>query len=271
MQRDRTRRGSASTSTPTQAATKLDQPVGPADLHIVVEGVELEPSVLRRAERNMLLWLEVDLFGLGKQGTEDLLLTSNKCRPAHEEVPLKIDRQVVCEPDWPVWAPLREALQSEDEQDSDVYFVLRGSKEGGGSVELGSAHVNLEQLQKRGHEPLHERLAVVDAQKRRVALVVVSIRCLEAMRWVAHGADDSCRIGIGVGLLELSAGGRERLGGANSKARGPRPSTLAPPPSPLHPRPSTLASPRLAPHAVPPVPTALPGLQSVLPWPPQPL
>ena len=113
-------------------------------------------------------------------------------------------------------APLREALRSEEEQDSDVYFVLRGSGEGGaaagGGVELGTAHVNLEQLQKRGRDVAHERLSVIDTQERKVASLVVSVRALEALRWVARGADESCRLGVGVGLLELSAGGRERLG-----------------------------------------------------------
>ena len=119
-------------------------------------------------------------------------------------------------------APLREALRSEEEQDSDVYFVLRGSGEGGaaagGGVELGTAHVNLEQLQKRGRDVAHERLSVIDTQERKVASLVVSVRALEALRWVARGADESCRLGVGVGLLELSAGGRERLGTASKQS-----------------------------------------------------
>jgi len=138
-------------------------------------------------------------------------------------VPLKIDQRFIAEPEWPLWKPLREALETDEEQDSDVYFVLRGSREDGGAadgggVELGTAHVNLEQLQKRGHEPVHERLSVLDAQERKVASLVVSMRALDALRWVARGADDSCRLGVGVGLLELSAGGRERLGTASKQS-----------------------------------------------------
>ena len=168
----------------------------------------------------MLLWLEVDVLGLHEEG---LTAVSNKCRPVHTEVPLEIDQRFIAEPEWPLWKPLREALETVEEQDSDVYFVLRGSREdggaaGGGGVELGTAHVNLEQLQKRGHEPVHERLSVLDAQERRVASLVVSVRALEALQWVARGVDDSCRLGVGVGLLELSAGGRERLGTASKQS-----------------------------------------------------
>jgi len=174
----------------------------------------------RTGRERLLLWMEVDVFGLHEEG---LVAVSNKCRPMHAEVPLKIDQRFIAEPEWPLWKPLREALETDEEQDSDVYFVLRGSREdggaaGGGGVELGTAHVNLEQLQKRGHEPVHERLSVLDAQERKVASLVVSVRALEALRWVARGADDGCRLGVGVGLLELSAGGRERLGTASKQS-----------------------------------------------------
>ena len=175
---------------------------------------------MKKTEREKLqLWLEVDVFGLHEEG---LVVESDKCRPMHAEVPLKIDQRFIAEPGMPLWKPLREALQTEEEQDSDVYFVLRGSGEGGaaagGGVELGTAHVNLEQLQKRGRDVAHERLSVIDTQERKVASLVVSVRALEALRWVARGADESCRLGVGVGLLELSAGGRERLGTASKQS-----------------------------------------------------
>ena len=175
---------------------------------------------MKKTEREKLqLWLEVDVFGLHEEG---LVVESDKCRPVHAEVPLKIDQRFIAEPGMPLWKPLREALQTEEEQDSDVYFVLRGSGEGGaaagGGVELGTAHVNLEQLQKRGRDVAHERLSVIDTQERKVASLVVSVRALEALRWVARGADESCRLGVGVGLLELSAGGRERLGTASKQS-----------------------------------------------------
>ena len=175
---------------------------------------------MKKTEREKLqLWLEVDVFGLHEEG---LVVESDRCRPVHAEVPLKIDQRFIAEPGMPLWKPLREALQTEEEQDSDVYFVLRGSGEGGaaagGGVELGTAHVNLEQLQKRGRDVAHERLSVIDTQERKVASLVVSVRALEALRWVARGADESCRLGVGVGLLELSAGGRERLGTASKQS-----------------------------------------------------
>ena len=176
---------------------------------------------MKKTERERLqLWLEVDVFGLHEEG---LVAVSDRCRPMNTEVPLKIDQRFIAEPGMPLWKPLREALKTAEEQDSDVYFVLRGSGEeggaaAGGGVELGTAHVNLEQLQKRGRDVVRERLSVIDTQERKVASLVVSVRALDALRWVARGADEGCRLGVGVGLLELSAGGRERLGTASKQS-----------------------------------------------------
>jgi len=206
--------------TPRERVPPSDQ-TAPADLHIEVHGVELDPGLMKKTERERLqLWLEVDVFGLHEEG---LVAVSDRCRPMNAEVPLKIDQRFIAEPGMPLWKPLREALKTAEEQDSDVYFVLRGSGEEGGAaasggVELGTAHVNLEQLQKRGRDVVRERLSVIDTQERKVASLVVSVRALDALRWVARGADEGCRLGVGVGLLELSAAGRERLGTASKQS-----------------------------------------------------
>ena len=198
----------------------------PADLQVKVHSAELEPATLSRAERDKLeVWIQVDLLGLGATKKE-FVLSSKKCRPANAELPLTIDERLVVEPEWPLWEPLREALRSEEDEDSDVYFVLMArrerTKEGeGGSnkgFELGTAHLNLEQLKKRGHEPDRERLAVLDPQRRRVASITVTIRSIEALKWVARGADDSCRLGVSVGELRLSETGKERLGTTAGRA-----------------------------------------------------
>ena len=199
----------------------------PADLQVQVHGAELEPATLSRAERDKLeVWIQVDLLGLGATKKE-FVLSSKKCRPANAELPLTIDERLVVEPEWPMWGPLREALRSEEEEDSDVYFVLMARRErakegdgGGGSkgFELGTAHLNLEQLKKRGHEPERERFAVLDPQQQRVASITVTVRTIEALKWVARGADDSCRLGVSVGELRLSEGGKERLGTAAGRA-----------------------------------------------------
>ena len=105
------------------------------DLSITVHSIALESSLVStaRAEK-MEVYIDVDLLGLGDEG-----LLTPRVRPDEGELPLDFHEAIAVEPGEPVWAPLREALRSADEQDSDVYFVLRGSKEGGGSVELGCA------------------------------------------------------------------------------------------------------------------------------------
>eukprot|EP00962_Isochrysis_galbana_P003154 scaffold881_cov123-Isochrysis_galbana.AAC.1 len=113
----------------------------------------------------MTLSVGVDLLGLGTGG----LHTPRRLARAGEATLLFdwTDR-VVVEPGESIWMPLVEALRSEDEQDSDTYFVLSGQGERG-EEELGTAHVNLEAIYKRGRDEIRARLPVLDAQQRRVA------------------------------------------------------------------------------------------------------
>eukprot|EP00964_Phaeocystis_antarctica_P117336 scaffold81157_cov60-Phaeocystis_antarctica.AAC.6 len=107
----------AARSTTQHARISLSDQSAPADLHIEVHSVELEPVLMKRTGRErLLLWMEVDVFGLHEEG---LVAVSNKCRPMHAEVPLKIDQRFIAEPEWPLWKPLREALETDEEQDSD--------------------------------------------------------------------------------------------------------------------------------------------------------
>ena len=82
-------------------------------------------------------------------------------------------------------------------------------------MELGTAHVNLEQLQKRGHEPVHERLSVLDAQAFgtsaighvRLGLVVDEVAEVlgsseKAIKSMVHRARENLRARLAPYLLE---------------------------------------------------------------------
>ena len=104
--RDTASRPAARSTTPRERVPLSDQ-TAPADLHIEVHGVELDPGLMKKTEREKLqLWLEVDVFGLHEEG---LVVESDKCRPVHAEVPLKIDQRFIAEPGMPLWKPLQEA------------------------------------------------------------------------------------------------------------------------------------------------------------------
>ena len=93
------------------------------DLRIEVHECELDGPLLARAQRERLhCWAEVDLLGLGELS----LRSARVAVPAQQgRVGVALRESVPVEPDEAIWAPLREALASEDEQDSDVYFVVR--------------------------------------------------------------------------------------------------------------------------------------------------
>jgi hypothetical protein len=120
---------------------------------------------------------------------------------------------VLLNPDGPALAAVRAALASVEEQDSDVYFVLFGTGAGKGT-ELGSAHVNLEHMLKRGADVSRARLPVLDSQQRRVAWLTVSVEAVAALQWVASGGGDKLLLGVTVGSVVLSAAAQRQLGPA---------------------------------------------------------
>jgi hypothetical protein len=118
----------------------------------------------------------------------------------------------------PALAAVRAALASVEEQDSDVYFILFGAGAGAGArkgqeKELGTAHVNLEAMVKRGADVSRARLPVLDPQRRRVAWLTVSVEALEALGWVAAGGGgEKLTVGVTIGSVLLSAVGQRQLG-----------------------------------------------------------
>ena len=180
------------------------------DLEITVHSIALESSLVStaRAEK-MEVYIDVDLLGLGDEG-----LLTPRVRPDEGELPLDFHEAIAVEPGEPVWAPLREALRSADEQDSDVYFVLHGASPTAAPRELGSAHINLERLLALDADADHERLPVVDGDGRRVAMVSVSLKARAALKWCKRGADETkLKLGVRVGAAVLSAAAGARLEG----------------------------------------------------------
>lgn len=201
------------------------------DLVFTVHEVHLEEATLRRVqrERKPHLWVSVDPLGLADElGLGELC--SRRVRAVHPTVGVSLQARVPVEPTEMIWAPIIEALRSEEEQDSDVYFVLKageapdhsdpgdgsGATAGGGSdergcLELGAAHVNLEELLRRGHEPQRERLPIyAEDGVTSPGWLSVSVRSLSAMRFARarmSAGDGGSRLGISVAIddLHLSA------------------------------------------------------------------
>ena len=191
-----------------------------------------------------LLWLEADLMGLVPASTG--LKSKEISRRLHEiggadasgaagataagrgaRLELFADWEVsLTEGSEPLNA-LREALRSEEEQDSDVYFVVKAKfdrgkngKRGGGKearkdggkdaeevehiVELGTAHFNLEESLRLGTEPSRQRLPlVVQTTGQRVGWITCSVSCLDAMRWAKRAVDEEANVWMTIGDLAL--------------------------------------------------------------------
>ena len=71
------------------------------------------------------MWVDVD--PLGKEFELGLNLRSKRVRAVHSRVGVSLHGRVPVEPSEAIWEPIVEALRSEDEQDSDVYFVVRAA------------------------------------------------------------------------------------------------------------------------------------------------
>ena len=55
-------------------------------------------------------------------------MRSRRARAVNSTVGLALHSRVPLEPSEPIWGPIMEALRSEEEQDSDVYFVVRSAE-----------------------------------------------------------------------------------------------------------------------------------------------
>ena len=240
------------------------------DMRFEVHTCELEPRLLQRCRRERLyLWVAIDPLGLSEQLGCRLL--SRRVRPAHASVSLEQAERVMVEPTEPWWDSICDALRSQDEQDSDVYFVLNAGKSpqhapdtadtsgvgvlgsapasaaagsaaaaaeasvasaagaaagsaddllpDDGVEELGTAHINLEELLRLGRELEHVELPVSKEDGTTVARLTVSAAVLDALRFASSRLDaaaDAATLEVGVSHLTLSEQSAERRG----KARG---------------------------------------------------
>ena len=197
------------------------------DIEITVHELVLDQPSLRKiqGEGRPNVWVEVDPLGLADE-LDLKQLKSSRARAVHTTISVSLHESVAIEPSEPIWAPLIEALLTEEEQDSDVYFVVRaaesaehaatpGAEDAKGITDVGTAHLNLEDLLKRAHEPNHEQLPVLAEDGTPVGKLSVSFRCLDAMRFAnarKNAADAGGeRLGIEVSVQRASLNAKEMV------------------------------------------------------------
>ncbi|KAL1521382.1 hypothetical protein AB1Y20_021048 [Prymnesium parvum] len=186
------------------------------DLVLTIHEVDLEYETHRSLQReDCCIYAQVDLLGLGEGGVGHALRTTS-LPPSNARVPLSLTALVPVEPGEPIWDPLQQALASDEEQDSDVYFVLYSvpSKSHDGLVgreELGTAHLNLEALFKVEREPKRERLPILNHQTERIGWMTVSLHHLAALRWARDGGDSGCRVVVEVSDLRIDPGAAAKV------------------------------------------------------------
>ena len=112
---------------PEQASKQLGDregtPTGPITLS--VHTLQLEPPLLRELKQTKQhVWISIDPFGRAHE--LEVRLRSSRLRPASlDPVLLDVHELLPLSPGTPLWEPMCEALNSVEEQDSDVYFVLK--------------------------------------------------------------------------------------------------------------------------------------------------
>ena len=95
------------------------------DIALSVHTLQVEPLLLRQVQQaRQHVWVSIDPLGLADE--LNLRLRSRRLRLASTDpVFLGVQELLPIEPGEPLWEPVCEALRSVEEQDSDVYFVLK--------------------------------------------------------------------------------------------------------------------------------------------------
>ena len=95
------------------------------DIALSVHTLQVEPLMLRQVQQaRQHVWVSIDPLGLADE--LNLRLRSRRLRLASTDpVFLGVQELLPIEPGEPLWEPVCEALRSVEEQDSDVYFVLK--------------------------------------------------------------------------------------------------------------------------------------------------
>ena len=207
-------------ATPEQASKQLGDreriPTGPITLS--VHTLQLELPLLRELKQTKQhVWISIDPFGRAHE--LEVRHRSTRLRPASlDPVLLDVHELLPLLPGKPLWEPVCEALCSVEEQDSDVYFVLKAglNSEHPDEVlhvtapglitpvntvmaaaiddeqELGMAHVNLKDLLKREHEPTCEAIDVLDRHGKRVASISITLTALASLRYALGATLERC-------------------------------------------------------------------------------
>ena len=161
-----------------------------------VDVMELLPNDALRQDTSVGdVWVEVDLFGLA-DATE--LRTKPLRKGAAGPLDFGFSHTAKVTSGSKAQKLLQKALRSADEQDSDVYFVLKGRTPQGTERELGEGFLNLEAMLREGADKVRAALQLKVKGGGVGPTLMVSLLAVEALRRLkAPPADDTLRIDVG--------------------------------------------------------------------------
>ena len=161
-----------------------------------VDVMELLPNDALRQDTSVGdVWVEVDLFGLADASE---LKTKPLRKGAAGPLDFAFSHTAKVAAGSKAQKLLQKALRSADEQDSDVYFVLKGRTPQGTERELGEGFLNLEAMLREGADKVRTALQLKVKGGGQGPTLMVSLLAVEALRRLkAPPADDSLRIDVG--------------------------------------------------------------------------
>lgn len=150
--------------------------VGARGLRVRVGLLELSAKSLAD-ETIGSVWVEVDVLGLERGATPPLRTASLAKGDGRRQIDFALQSDLPVPAGSDAERTLREALRAPAEEDADVYFVLHAAASaGGGSRQLGSAYINLQQMLHADTEQHNRRLPLSDgAGHLTVSLVGLSV------------------------------------------------------------------------------------------------
>ena len=188
-----------------EALRRIKSPVPAADA-IRVDVVELTPPDALLSDASISdVWIEVDVLDLdGGQPLRTSPLRKNT------RGPLRFDFSHSLSVDAAKLDMLRRALASAEEQDSDVYFALKGRGPRVAERELAQGFINLAQLAREGKDHVRTAVELISDTRKPYGSVVVSVVATEVLKRAqslpAQGSKDTIRVTLG--LVELAAASR---------------------------------------------------------------
>ena len=167
----------------------------PVPLVVSVHRLRLAPDV--PVETLSAVWVEIDLLGLD---ASELQTQRLKPREAERAVGFQYALQVVSGA--PAAEKLRKAIRSPDEQDSDVFFMVKAATSSG-NKQLGVGYVNLQSLYRSSTDVSVASIVLNGSDERRVGTVDVSLTAAEALHRAV--AATSLRLCVGAVSLPVEA------------------------------------------------------------------